>query len=44
MKCPTCKSKKTKVTESRPFGEQRMRIRICLFCEKKFKTYEKADE
>ena len=44
MKCPACKSKKTKVIETRPMGEERMRIRVCLFCKKEFKTYEKAEE
>ena len=43
MKCPACKSKKTKVTESRPMGEERLRIRVCLFCDNVFKTYEKAE-
>jgi transcriptional regulator NrdR family protein len=43
MKCPECKSKKTKVIETRPMGEERIRIRVCLFCKKEFKTYEKAE-
>lgn len=44
MKCPACKSNKTKVTESRPVGEERRRIRLCKFCSKLFVTYEVAEE
>lgn len=43
MRCPSCRSKKTKVIETRPMGDERMRVRVCLFCKKEFKTYEKVD-
>jgi len=44
MKCPACRGNKTKVIETRPMGEERMRIRVCTFCGNVFKTYEKVEE
>lgn len=44
MRCPKCKSEKSKVCDTRPFGEETYRRRLCLGCGKKFITYERAEE
>lgn len=45
MKCPFCGNPDTKVTDSRPNESQTAirRRRMCLCCEKRFTTYEKAE-
>ena len=43
MKCPKCKYEKQRVIDSRTFGEETRRQRICMNCNFKFITYERAD-
>ena len=44
MKCPFCASEKSKVYDTRPFGEETYRRRLCSGCGKKFITFERAQE
>jgi transcriptional repressor NrdR len=44
MKCPVCKSSKTKVLDSRPFGKETRRHRKCILCNARFITYEYVDK
>ena len=45
MKCPYCKSAKTKVVDKRPTpsGDATRRRRECLKCKKRFSTYERVE-
>lgn len=43
MQCPKCKNEKQKVLDSRSFGEETRRIRLCLNCKHKFVTFEKVE-
>lgn len=44
MKCPKCKSERSKVYDTRPFGEETYRRRLCLGCGFSFVTYERYEE
>jgi transcriptional repressor NrdR len=44
MRCPKCGHEKQSVYDTRPFGEETYRRRLCLGCGKKFITYERAEE
>lgn len=44
MKCPKCESETTRVKDTRKFGEQTKRIRICKICACNFTTYEAIDK
>jgi transcriptional regulator NrdR family protein len=44
MRCPECGHEKQKVYDTRPFGEETERRRLCLSCGKKFITYERVEE
>lgn len=44
MRCPKCNHEKQRVLESRPFGEETYRKRLCLNCDQAFITYEKVSD
>lgn len=44
MKCPKCGHEKQSVYDTRPFGEETYRRRLCLGCGYKFITFERAQE
>lgn len=44
MRCPKCGHEKQTVCDTRPFGEETYRRRLCLGCRYKFITYERAEE
>ncbi len=43
MKCPECKSFKTKVLRTESVGNITRRERICLFCNSRFTTIEAVE-
>lgn len=44
MQCPKCQKENTRVFDTRTFGEQTKRQRVCRSCGGVFTTYEKAEE
>lgn len=43
MRCPKCGHEKQSVYDTRPFGEETYRRRLCLGCGFRFVTYEKVE-
>jgi transcriptional repressor NrdR len=44
MKCPKCGCEKSTVYDTRPFGEETYRRRLCSGCNRKFITFERAQD
>lgn len=44
MRCPNCGHEKQRIVDSRPFGEETRRKRICKKCHHKFITYERVED
>lgn len=44
MKCPKCQKENTRVFDTRAFGEQTKRLRVCRKCGSVFTTYEKVEK